>query len=104
MQRRLATPLTFSPTLTAAQGNFQLLAQNERRASLTIQNLAPSTATTAILYYSFGTDAGVNQGVALGPGKGVILDIVCPTSALFVFMNDATGQPLTVMEISYKDG
>lgn len=98
---RLGTPLTFSVTLNSGQGNVQLLAQNERRASVTIQNLAPATATTAILYYSFGTDAGPNKGLALGPGRGVILDIVCPKSALFVYMDDVTGQPLTVMEISF---
>lgn len=96
---RLGTPLTFSPTLNASQGSVQLLAQNERRVALAIQNLAPSSATTDILYFSFGTDAGPNLGLALGPGKGLMLDIHCPKSALFVYMNSVSGQPLTVMEM-----
>lgn len=102
MQRRLKPALTFSPTLASTQGSVQLLAQNDWRASLTIQNLAPASATTAILYYSFGTNAGASQGVALGPGKGVIMDVICPTSALFVFMDDTTARALTVLEISWE--
>ena len=98
---RVTVPVTFSPSFASTQGSVQVLAQNELRASLTIQNLAPASATTAYLYYSFGTDAGPNQGVALGPGKGVILDVVCPTGALFVYMDDATARPLTIMEISW---
>lgn len=98
---RLGTPLTFSPTINSSQGNVQLLAQNERRASLALQNLAPSSATTAILYFSFGTDAGPNLGLALGPGKGILMDISCPKSALFVYMDSVTGQPITIVETSF---
>lgn len=100
--RRLLPANTFSPTLNSGQGSQQLLAQNDRRASLTIQNLAPASATTAILYYSFGANAGTDSGVALGPGRGVIIDVICPTNALFIFMDDATGQRLTIIEISWS--
>lgn len=100
--RRLNPALTFSPTLNAAQGSQQLLAQNDRRASLTIQNLAPASVPTAILYYAFSTNAGPNNGVALGPGRGVIIDVICPTNALFIYMDNVAGQPLTIIEISWS--
>lgn len=94
--------LTFSVTLNSSQGSQQLLARNEYRVALAIQNLAPASATTAILYFAFGVDAGPNQGIALGPGKGLYMDTICSKDALLIYMDDTTGQPLTIMEIVSK--
>lgn len=100
MQPRYSSPFTVSQWIRDSSGNngsVQVLAQNERRASLTIENMS----LTATLYFCFSGDANANAGLALGPGKGIILDVVCPQAALFLFMDSVTNQQCGVMEISY---
>jgi hypothetical protein len=79
-------------------GSVQVLGQNRYRASFTIQNLS----TSATLYFTWGVQATVGSGLALGPGKGLVLDVVCPQSAANIFMDSATPQLLQIMEISYE--
>lgn len=78
-------------------GSVKSLAQNDYRASVTIQNLS----TSAILYFTWGQSATTISGLALGPGKGLILDVICPQASLYLFMDSAVRQLAQIMEISY---
>lgn len=78
-------------------GSVRALAQNDYRASVTIQNLS----TSALLYFTWGQDATTIAGLVLGPGKGLVLDVICPQASLSLFMDSATRQLAQIMEISY---
>lgn len=75
-------------------GSVQLLALNQRRQLLLIQNLS----TASDLYVSFGLDASLLGGLLLAHGEGVIFDTVCPNNSVFVFFNSATNQPGIIIE------
>lgn len=80
-------------------GSTRVLTQNDFRASLTIQNLS----TTFILYFGWGSDMNPTSGLALGPGRGIIFDTICPQAAVYLYMDSPAGTPqqCQVMEISY---
>lgn len=67
-------------------GSVPILSQNLRRQVLIIQNLSGS----ADLFVNFGTDAGLDIGLLLNPGNGIILDngsAGCPNNSVYVFFN-----------------
>lgn len=97
---RLSVPVTITLWLNTVSGNagtVPVLSLNNRRASLTIANLS----TTATLYFGFNGASPLEGGVALGFGKGIIYDVVCPQAALYLYMDAATAQQCAVMEITY---
>ena len=78
-------------------GSVKALAQNDYRASVTLQNLS----TSANLYFTWGQDATLISGLTLGPGKGLVLDVICPQASLYLYMDSATRQLAQIMEISF---
>lgn len=101
MRAPLNTPVCFSPWISRTTGDnngvMQFLAMNAKRASLLIENLS----LTATLYFGFSVEVSATAGVALGAGRGVILDVICPQAPLYLFMDSATVQQCSIMEISY---
>lgn len=85
---------------SGVNGSMMVLTQNDFRASLTIQN----ESTVSTLYFGWAGAVDPITGLALGPGRGVIYDVVCPQSPLYLYMNSPAGttQMCQVMEISYE--
>lgn len=100
---KLSTPVNMPMWIDVTSGNngsVRALTQNDFRASLTLQNLS----TSYILYFGWGNQIDASTGLALGPGKGIIFDVICPQAAVYLFMDSPAGSPqqCQVMEISYE--
>jgi hypothetical protein len=70
---------TVTPFVTAA-ASVQVLAQNEKRSGLLIQN----QSATLTLFFNLGSAAGANIGIQLAAGQGVLFDIVVPNNYVTV--------------------
>jgi hypothetical protein len=70
---------TVTPFVSAA-ASVQVLAQNEKRSGLLIQN----QSATLTLYFNLGSAAGANIGIQLAAGQGVLFDIVVPNNYVTV--------------------
>lgn len=85
-------PYTLYPFVLNATA--QILPGNQRRAILIVQNQSAADD----LYINFGQGAGVNFGLLLPAGEGLILDEVPPTDQIFAFFDSATPQSGIVIE------
>lgn len=87
-------PFSISNTSGNGVGSVQLLSQNYRRQFLLVQNLSAASD----LYINFGSDAGLNTGVKLTFGTGIVFDQKVPNNSIFLFFNAATFEPGIVVE------
>jgi hypothetical protein len=69
---------TVTPFVTAA--STQVLAQNEKRSGLLIQN----QSATLVMFFNLGSAAGANIGIQLTAGQGILFDIVVPNNYVTV--------------------
>jgi len=81
--------------------NIPVLAANKKRNLLLVQNNSTATSPDVApdLYVEFGRVAGL-YSLKLQPGIGVIFDVVCPRSQIYVaFLNGsgATATPIGVI-------
>jgi hypothetical protein len=70
---------TVTPFVTAA-ASVQVLAQNEKRSGLLIQN----QSATLTMFFNLGSAAGANIGIQLTAGQGILFDIVVPNNYVTV--------------------
>jgi hypothetical protein len=70
---------TVTPFVSAA-ASVQVLAQNEKRSGLLIQN----QSATLTLFFNLGSAAGANIGIQLTAGQGILFDIVVPNNYVTV--------------------
>ena len=73
-------------TANTASGTA-LLNQNLKRKLLVIQNNSTAVTTGDIaptFYVGFGQQPSIGLSLALPPGVGIVLDISCPTDAIYV--------------------
>jgi len=81
------------PITSNTDSTIALLTKNINRKLLVIQN--GSTATTAgdvapTFYIGFGQIATVGLSVGLPPGVGLVLDVSCPSDAIFITVGPET--------------
>lgn len=76
---------TVTPFVTAA--SQQVLAQNEKRSGLLIQN----QSATLVMFFNLGSAAGANIGIQLTAGQGILFDIVVPNNYVTVAFVGGTG-------------
>lgn len=77
-------------------GSTQILPVNQRRTFLLVQNQDATGGDN--LYFNFSSGAGVNVGVQLTPGEGIVLDINTPNNSVFVYFDASTPKPGVVVE------
>ncbi len=77
-----------------AQGSTQIVPQNQKRMWLMIQNQSSGSD----MYVNFSTGAGVNNGILLGAGVGLVIDYNPPNNSINVFFNNATPQAGVLVE------
>jgi hypothetical protein len=65
---------TVTPFITA--GSMQVLAQNDKRSGLLVQNQSP----TLTLFFNLGSAAGPNIGIQLTPGQGILFEHIVPNN------------------------
>lgn len=76
-----SAPLSFNVLpFVAAASSQQVLSANPRRGALLMQN----QSATVTLYFNLGQFAGVNQGIQLGPGLGLLFDVRVPNNYVTV--------------------
>jgi hypothetical protein len=74
-------------TTAGAVGNIAILTSNLNRNILILQN--NSNAVTAgdvppTFFIGFGQNATLGLALALPPGVGIVLDVVCPRDAIYL--------------------
>jgi hypothetical protein len=76
---------TVTPFVTSV--SVQVLAQNERRSGLLIQN----QSATLTMFFNLGSSAGPNIGIQLAAGQGILFDLVVPNNYVTVAFVGGTG-------------
>jgi hypothetical protein len=74
------------PIGPSTKSNLALVGLNEKRTSILLQNnstaVSPDSAPT--MYFNFGAQAIVGNGIGLAPGVGLVLDNNVQADALYV--------------------
>ncbi len=63
----------------------QVLSANANRMVLLLQN----QSATETIYFNLGQSAGINQGIQLAPGAGVLFDRQAPSNYVTVIATNA---------------
>jgi len=63
-----------------------LCGANEQRALLILQNNSTATSpdSAPTFFFGFGTQPAVGYDLALPPGVGIVMDVRCPSDAIYV--------------------
>ena len=87
------------PITQSTLSNIALLNQNTKRKLLLIQNNSTATSpdVAPTFYIGFGQTAQVGLGLGLAPGVGVVLDVSCPSDAIYVTLGPSTNTGGTVV-------
>lgn len=80
---------TILPALFGAGRSVQMLAANNRRSALIVQNFSP----TANMWVNFGSDAVIGSSIMFPPvtGQGLVLEQRPPNDAIYVIFDAADG-------------
>jgi hypothetical protein len=85
---RWRNPTTFQtvPILAATPQNVPVLSLNMERNALVVQNNSTATApdTAPTFYIGFNAQPQVGLALAVAPGVGILLDIICPRDSVYL--------------------
>lgn len=95
------------PINSNSGGALAILTSNLKRNILILQNNSNATATGDVpptFFFGFGQIATVNQSIALPPGVGIVLDIVCPRDAIYLTIGPFTntGASVTIFGVAVE--
>ncbi len=85
---------TYPFVIGTAQGSTQIVPQNLKRMWLLVQNQSAASN----LYINFSSGASVGNGILLGFGQGIVIDVNVPNNSVNIFFNNATPQPGVLVE------
>lgn len=86
--------------------NVALVGQNERRALLIMQNTSTATSpdSAPTMYFGFGVQPTVGYDLALPPGVGIVLDVRCPSDAIYVAFGPFSGASVLIQGVVKEGG
>ena len=94
-------PTTFQsvPILPSTLGTLPILSLNMQRNALIIQNNSTATApdVAPTFYIGFNAQPQVGLALAVAPGVGILLDIICPRDAIYVQQGPSINGGATVV-------
>ena len=88
---------SFVAPFVTGRTSSQVLPTNPLRTFLLIQNLSAASN----LYFNLGSGAGVNSGVLLSAGQGIVFDNTSPSDSINVYYDNATPQQGVVLEMRF---
>jgi hypothetical protein len=98
---RWKNPTTFQtvPILASTPQNTPVLSLNMERNGLVIQNNSTATApdVAPVFYIGFNAQPQIGLAMAVAPGVGILLDIICPRDSIYLIFGPSVNGGGTVV-------